>query len=90
VSHANSFFVITFPTTHNAIKFETCVKQNQINARLIPVPRVLSANCGLCGRTDEEGDLEAAVQLCREEQIDYEGVFKIPGHGKGTPESLEY
>ena len=39
--------VITFHTTAEAIAMETLCRQQDIPGRLIPVPRQISAGCGL-------------------------------------------
>lgn len=40
--------VITFHTTTDAMAMEQLCKANGAEGRLIPVPRVISAGCGLC------------------------------------------
>lgn len=40
--------IITFNSTTDAIAFEKFCKENGIEGRLIPVPRTISASCGLC------------------------------------------
>ena len=55
--------VLTFNTTHDAIASEKYCRENGINARLIPVPRILSASCGLAlkGALSEDEKLKTAV-----------------------------
>lgn len=40
--------IITFNSTTDAIAFEKFCKDKEIEGRLIPVPRNISASCGLC------------------------------------------
>lgn len=40
--------IITFNSTTDAIAFEKFCKTKEIEGRLIPVPRNISASCGLC------------------------------------------
>ena len=40
--------IVTFHTTADAMAMEKCCKQLQAPGRLIPVPRAISAGCGLC------------------------------------------
>ena len=47
--------VLTFHTTDAAMEMESFCKQNSIAGRLVPVPRRLSAGCGIAWR------MEAAV-----------------------------
>ena len=46
--------VITFKTTTQAMAFEEVAKNAALKGRLIPLPRVISAGCGLAWRTDVE------------------------------------
>ena len=44
--------VVLFNSTQAAIKAEKIVKQENIQIKLIPVPRQFSADCGICLRFD--------------------------------------
>lgn len=39
--------IIAFHTTADAMAFESACKQERIDGKLIPVPRTISAGCGL-------------------------------------------
>ena len=45
-----NYRIITFHTTSAAMAMEKYCGENHINGRLIPVPRQLSADCGLAWR----------------------------------------
>lgn len=49
-----NYTVITFDTTHQAIAMESYCIQNRISGRLIPVPREITAGCGLAWRMRPE------------------------------------
>lgn len=40
--------IVTFHTTTAAMEMERLCKQDQIPGRLIPVPRTITAGCGMC------------------------------------------
>ncbi len=44
--------VATFPTTADAIAMEKYCKMSGVSGRLIPVPRSISAGCGMAWCTD--------------------------------------
>ena len=44
------YYVLTFHTTDAAMEMESFCKQNGIAGRLVPVPRRLSAGCGIAWR----------------------------------------
>lgn len=39
--------VATFDNTHHALRFEKTLKENDIKLTIMPVPREVSASCGL-------------------------------------------
>ena len=48
------FLVITFSETADAMAAEKLLAGRQIPGRIIPIPRQLSAGCGLSWRTEPE------------------------------------
>ena len=65
--------VITFHTTTEAMAMEKACKALSADGRLIPVPRVISAGCGLawCADVSSEG---ALTQLMQEQGIRCQGI----------------
>ncbi|EGB94210.1 DUF3343 domain-containing protein [Clostridium sp. D5] len=57
--------VVTFHTTADAMAMEKLCRNQNIPGRLIPVPRILSAGCGLswCAELSEIELVKKAVQL---------------------------
>jgi hypothetical protein len=45
-----SYYIVTFETTHHALKFEKALKGKSIPLTLLPVPRRLSSSCGIAAR----------------------------------------
>ena len=56
--------VVTFHTTADAMAMEKACKEYQVPGRIIPVPRAISAGCGLswCAALD---DREQIVSMMR-------------------------
>ena len=56
--------VITFHTTTEAMAMESACKKEEAQGRLIPVPRVISAGCGLawCADLTWEAALTALME----------------------------
>lgn len=54
---------VTFPTTTAAITMEKLCRQEGLPGRLIPVPRAISASCGMawCAPPESRDALEEAV-----------------------------
>lgn len=47
-----TYGVVLFHSTQAAIKAEKILKESEIKIKLIPVPRHLSSDCGICLRFD--------------------------------------
>lgn len=65
--------IVTFHTTADAMAMEKCCKENNVPGRLIPVPRIISAGCGLawCAGPEERGKVEDVLKQVgiKEEEI---------------------
>ena len=65
--------VITFPSTHYALKAEKVLKGAGLEIEVIPVPRELSSSCGLAIPILEEEE-DKALDILRENRVETEGV----------------
>jgi len=52
--------IATFDTTHMALFFEKACRERDLKARIVPVPREISASCGLA--CDYPCELEEKVR----------------------------
>ncbi|MEG1594176.1 MAG: DUF3343 domain-containing protein [Oscillibacter sp.] len=68
--------VVTFPTTTAAMAMEFACTGAKVPGRLIPVPRSISAGCGLCWAAplESRGAVEA---LLLAEKIQIDGVYTV-------------
>jgi len=66
--------VVTFHTTADAMAAERVCKNEGLPGRLIPVPRDISAGCGLSWCAGEELE-EQLVLALDENRIEREGIF---------------
>ena len=64
--------VITFHTTAAAMAMEKLCKEEHVPGRLIPVPRELTADCGMawCAPVEAAARLRALAEDC---SLEYEG-----------------
>ena len=67
--------VVTFHTTADAMAMEKACREHDVPGRLIPVPRSISAGCGLawCAPTAERGTLCGVMD---EHRIGAEGLHE--------------
>ncbi len=57
--------IVTFSTTTDAMKMEKHCAKHQIPGRMIPVPREISAGCGLAWRAEPEEEENITKELER-------------------------
>jgi len=67
--------VVSFHTTADAMAMEQISRERKLPGRLIPVPRMISAGCGLAWRTDPDEE-ERVRALIEEGGIDAEGIYR--------------
>jgi hypothetical protein len=68
--------VIAFNTTTAAITMEKLCKEAVFGGRLIPVPRQISASCGLAWMAELD-QREALEKLTAEKAVDISGWYEI-------------
>lgn len=67
--------VVTFHTTADAMAMEKVCKENQVPGRIIPVPRAISAGCGLSWCA-ELSDRETVASMMRTAGIEEEEMHE--------------
>lgn len=67
--------VVTFSNTTDAMKMEAVCGEYEVGGRMIPVPKVLSAGCGLawCSAPENENRIREVLELVglKEQAIHY-------------------
>ena len=67
--------IITFNSATDAIKFEKYCQKEGIEGRLIPVPRTISASCGLCWRTSPEKQSQIEKDI-KDANLSISGIYQ--------------
>ena len=68
--------VVTFPTTTAAITMERLCGQLGLPGRLIPVPRSISASCGMAWRAPEDART-TLEEMVKEHALPVEGWYYV-------------
>lgn len=68
-----TYVVILVPSTSHALRAERVLHMAGIASKLIPVPRSLSSDCGVCVRI-KAGDAEAAEEVLRAQRVDFDQI----------------
>lgn len=69
--------VILFPSIHFALRAEKLMKQKGIPHKLIPVPRHLSSDCGVCLRIPWEKK-EEVLGFLTQSAVKVDGAHPLP------------
>jgi hypothetical protein len=71
----NKYSIILFYTIHDVLRAEKILKQHRIPHELVPVPRNLSSDCGMCVKLLD--DIEKTLSLL--DKIDIAGCYAGDG-----------
>ena len=72
----DKYAVILVYSTSYAIRAEKVLHKAGIKSKLIPVPRHLSSNCGVCLRI-ERADVEEARQVLETAKVEIEAIHNL-------------
>jgi hypothetical protein len=67
---------VTFRTTTGAMAMEQKCREEGIPGRLIPVPRAITAGCGMCWSAPPESR-EAIEAMVIREHLDVDGLYDV-------------
>ena len=68
--------IVTFRTTTGTMAMERACKESGVPGRLIPVPRTITAGCGMCWAAPKEAR-EAVEELVMDRHLDVDGIYAI-------------
>ncbi len=74
--YRDRYAVILLHSTSHAIRAEKLLHQASVESKLIPVPRHLSSDCGVCLRI-ERADVERARETLEASNMEVEGIHEI-------------
>lgn len=72
----NKFAVILLHATSHALRAEKLLKKKGIGVRLIPVPRHISSDCGVCIRV-LQSDTGSSLDILAESRVETDGVHNL-------------
>lgn len=72
----NGFSVILVPSTSHAMRAEKILQEAEIKCKLIPVPRQLSSNCGICIRV-LQSDKDEALYVLENAKLEIGGCHDL-------------
>lgn len=73
---SNQYAVVLVYSTSYALRVEKVLAESGISCKLIPVPRHLNSDCGVCVRI-KRADQEAVLQTLEAARVEIEGIHEI-------------
>lgn len=73
---AETVCIVTFPTTVRAMAMEKACREEGLPGRLIPVPRSVTAGCGMCWMAPADSR-EALEELVIRRKIHIDGIYDM-------------
>lgn len=70
------YLVLSFQSTAHAMRVEEYCMKHQIAGRLIPVPKDITAGCGLAWRALPEEE-KSLLEAFKKADITYDGVYHL-------------
>lgn len=72
----NNKAVILFFSSNHAMWTKDILKENNMDHKLIPVPRELSSDCGYCVEINS-GDIGRIENIITENNIEYDKIVEV-------------
>lgn len=79
----NEMYIVSFNSTHHAIRLDKTLQEAGIRATTLPTPREITASCGISIRFLYE-DIDSIKKVLNENSIEYKGIYKIKRLENGT------
>jgi hypothetical protein len=72
----NTFLILTFDSTHHAMRAESILKDNDLSIKTIPTPRDITLSCGLAIRVNI-ADKDRIVKMYEDKILDFKNLYEI-------------
>ncbi len=84
----NDFYVVSFNSTHHAIRTEKLLESGGLKIMTLPTPREIAASCGLSIKFDYN-DLDRINVIMTDNSLERRGIFHIFKNGDGSREAIK-
>ena len=69
------YFVLLFKSVSYALKAEKILKQEELPHKLIPVPKHISSDCGICLRFDPS--IQSKIETALADKVEIEEIREL-------------
>ncbi len=80
----NDYYIAVFESTHHALKFEKTIKEGGFKLTIMPVPREITASCGISAKLEAD-EIEKIKAFAVENNLKVQGYYHVESeNGKKT------
>ncbi len=72
----NEYYIAVFDSTHFALKFEKAMRSGGFKINIMPVPREITASCGISAKLEVD-EIEKVKALAAEENLKVAGYYHV-------------
>ena len=72
----NEIYIVSFNSTHQAIKCDKIFEKNNMDYAVLPTPREITQSCGISIKFSIV-NIDDIKKIMNENQIEYKGIYKI-------------
>lgn len=84
----NDFYIISFNSTHHAIRCEKLLLEGGLKVLTLPTPREIAASCGLSIKFELE-DMDKVIEIMNNNEIERRGIFHMLKNAAGDREAIK-
>ena len=81
----NEMYIVSFNSTHHAIRTDKLFGESNIKSTTLPTPREITASCGISIRFLHD-DLDNIVDVLKDNSIEFKGIYHIKKLENGQKE----
>ncbi len=82
----NEMYIVSFNSTHHAIRSDKLFEQSGITSTTLPTPREITASCGISIRFLYK-DIENIKKILETNSIEYKGIYNMKKLDDGKKEA---
>lgn len=80
----NDYYIAVFDSTHYALHFEKVIKGSGLKISIMPVPREITASCGISAKLETD-EIDKVKELAEAEDLRVSGYYHVEAqNGKKT------
>jgi hypothetical protein len=80
----DDYYIAVFDNTHHALKFEKVIRAGGFSINIMPVPREITASCGISAKLEVD-EIDKIIKLAGKEELKVVGYFHVElKNGKKT------